>query len=117
MEWDTAAADIIVSEAGGVVVQAGKVTGRGELLEDWKVSGQCVGAGQFIQTVSGVLGVNLAADCCLLVDAQRADNFRGGDRFHEICMHHEAYGILYMLMLNLALLAMSTLPICFVCIC
>lgn len=37
MEWDTAAADIIVKEAGGVVLQAGKVTGKGELLEDWRV--------------------------------------------------------------------------------
>jgi fructose-1,6-bisphosphatase/inositol monophosphatase family enzyme len=37
-EWDTAAADIIVREAGGVVLQAGKVTGKGELLEDWQVS-------------------------------------------------------------------------------
>jgi 3'-phosphoadenosine 5'-phosphosulfate (PAPS) 3'-phosphatase len=37
MEWDTAAADIIVKEAGGVVLQAGKITGKGELLEDWKV--------------------------------------------------------------------------------
>lgn len=36
MEWDTAAADIIVKEAGGVVLQAGKVTGKGELLEDWR---------------------------------------------------------------------------------
>ncbi|WIA28648.1 hypothetical protein OEZ86_011184 [Tetradesmus obliquus] len=36
MEWDTAAADIIVKEAGGVVLQAGKITGKGELLEDWK---------------------------------------------------------------------------------
>lgn len=35
-EWDTAAADIIVREAGGVVLQAGKVTGKGELLEDWQ---------------------------------------------------------------------------------
>jgi fructose-1,6-bisphosphatase/inositol monophosphatase family enzyme len=37
MEWDTAAADIIVKEAGGMVLQAGKITGKGELLEDWKV--------------------------------------------------------------------------------
>ncbi|KAF6263648.1 hypothetical protein COO60DRAFT_1470341 [Scenedesmus sp. NREL 46B-D3] len=36
MEWDSAAADIIVKEAGGVVLQAGKITGKGELLEDWK---------------------------------------------------------------------------------
>jgi fructose-1,6-bisphosphatase/inositol monophosphatase family enzyme len=40
MEWDTAAADIIVKEAGGVVLQAGKITGKGELLEDWKVRGR-----------------------------------------------------------------------------
>lgn len=38
MEWDTAAADIIVQEAGGVVLQAGKITGSGELLEDWQVN-------------------------------------------------------------------------------
>lgn len=38
MEWDTAAADIIVREAGGAVLQAGKVTGKGELLENWRVS-------------------------------------------------------------------------------
>ncbi|GBF90208.1 3 (2),5 -bisphosphate nucleotidase [Raphidocelis subcapitata] len=36
MEWDTAAADIIVREAGGVVLHAGRCSGRGELLEDWK---------------------------------------------------------------------------------
>ncbi|KIY99880.1 hypothetical protein MNEG_8083 [Monoraphidium neglectum] len=36
MEWDTAAADIIVREAGGVVLYAGRCTGKGELLEDWK---------------------------------------------------------------------------------
>eukprot|EP00879_Flechtneria_rotunda_P030563 GHRR01033212.1.p1 GENE.GHRR01033212.1~~GHRR01033212.1.p1 ORF type:complete len:257 (+),score=66.38 GHRR01033212.1:245-1015(+) len=36
MEWDTCAADIIVREAGGLVVQAGKVSSTGELLEDWK---------------------------------------------------------------------------------
>jgi hypothetical protein len=40
-EWDTAAADIIVREAGGVVLQAGKVTGKGELLEDWQVRFCC----------------------------------------------------------------------------
>lgn len=39
MEWDTAAADIIVREAGGVVLQAGRCSGQtGELLEDWRVS-------------------------------------------------------------------------------
>jgi 3'(2'), 5'-bisphosphate nucleotidase len=37
MEWDTAAADIIVKEAGGIVLQAGRVSGKGELLEDWRV--------------------------------------------------------------------------------
>jgi hypothetical protein len=36
-QWDTAAADIIVREAGGLVVRAGKCSNRGELLEDWKV--------------------------------------------------------------------------------
>lgn len=35
-EWDTAASDIIVREAGGVVLYAGKCNNRGELLEDWK---------------------------------------------------------------------------------
>jgi hypothetical protein len=38
-EWDTAAADIIVREAGGVVLQAGKLTSTGQHLEDWRVSG------------------------------------------------------------------------------
>lgn len=41
-QWDTAAADIIVREAGGVVYNAGKVTSKGELLEDWKVRRHCV---------------------------------------------------------------------------
>lgn len=36
-EWDTAAADVIVREAGGVVLQAGKCDGKGKALEDWKV--------------------------------------------------------------------------------
>jgi hypothetical protein len=36
-EWDTAAADIIVREAGGVVLQAGKLTSNGQHLEDWRV--------------------------------------------------------------------------------
>lgn len=35
-EWDTAAADIIVSEAGGVVLQAGLCDHNGKALEDWK---------------------------------------------------------------------------------
>mmetsp|Transcript_34130 Transcript_34130/g.61542 ORF Transcript_34130/g.61542 Transcript_34130/m.61542 type:complete len:308 (-) Transcript_34130:348-1271(-) len=35
-EWDTAAADIIVREAGGLVLQAGKTTSKGEMLEDWR---------------------------------------------------------------------------------
>jgi len=36
MEWDVAAADIIVKEAGGVVVHAGKMSGKGEFLEEWR---------------------------------------------------------------------------------
>lgn len=36
MEWDTAAADVIVREAGGVVLHAGRCSPKGELLEDWK---------------------------------------------------------------------------------
>ncbi|KAI8474869.1 MAG: hypothetical protein J3K34DRAFT_406080 [Monoraphidium minutum] len=36
MEWDTAAADVIVREAGGVVLYAGLCNGKGEVLEDWK---------------------------------------------------------------------------------
>lgn len=35
-QWDTAAADIIVQEAGGAVVQAGRCSPTGELLEDWR---------------------------------------------------------------------------------
>lgn len=35
-EWDTAAADIIVREAGGVVLQAGLCDDKGNALEDWK---------------------------------------------------------------------------------
>lgn len=38
-EWDTAAADIIVQEAGGVVLQAGTCNNDGKALEDWRVSG------------------------------------------------------------------------------
>lgn len=36
-EWDTAAAHIIVEEAGGSVLQAGLCDSKGKLLEDWKV--------------------------------------------------------------------------------
>mmetsp|Transcript_27775 Transcript_27775/g.70804 ORF Transcript_27775/g.70804 Transcript_27775/m.70804 type:complete len:344 (-) Transcript_27775:758-1789(-) len=35
-EWDTAAADVIVREAGGVVLQAGLCDDKGRALEDWK---------------------------------------------------------------------------------
>ncbi|GFH05711.1 uncharacterized protein HaLaN_00214 [Haematococcus lacustris] len=35
-EWDTAAADVIVREAGGVVLQAGRCDSKGKSLEDWK---------------------------------------------------------------------------------
>jgi hypothetical protein len=38
-QWDTAAADVIVREAGGVVLHAGRCTGKGEILEDWKARG------------------------------------------------------------------------------
>jgi hypothetical protein len=36
-EWDIAAADIIVREAGGVVLQAGAQDAKGNPLQDWKV--------------------------------------------------------------------------------
>lgn len=36
-EWDTAAADIIVREAGGVVLYAGACDNEGKALEDWRV--------------------------------------------------------------------------------
>ncbi len=36
-EWDTAAADIIVREAGGIVLQAGDCKDDGTALQDWKV--------------------------------------------------------------------------------
>ncbi len=36
-EWDTAAADIIVREAGGVVLQAGKQDNKGNPQQEWKV--------------------------------------------------------------------------------
>lgn len=35
-EWDTAASHIIVTEAGGIVLQAGKCDNKGKALEDWK---------------------------------------------------------------------------------
>lgn len=35
-EWDTAAADIIVREAGGACVRAGACDSQGNALEDWK---------------------------------------------------------------------------------
>lgn len=35
-EWDTAAAHVIVTEAGGTVIAAGKCDNRGKALEDWK---------------------------------------------------------------------------------
>lgn len=35
-EWDTAAADVIVREAGGVVLQAGVCDDKGVCKEDWK---------------------------------------------------------------------------------
>ncbi|KXZ56091.1 hypothetical protein GPECTOR_2g973 [Gonium pectorale] len=35
-EWDTAAADIIVREAGGVVLAAGNQDNKGNPLQDWK---------------------------------------------------------------------------------
>lgn len=35
-EWDTAAAHAIVTEAGGVVLQAGACDNKGNALEDWK---------------------------------------------------------------------------------
>lgn len=42
-EWDTAAAHVIVEEAGGSVLQAGLCDSKGKLLEDWKVGlrGEC----------------------------------------------------------------------------
>jgi 3'-phosphoadenosine 5'-phosphosulfate (PAPS) 3'-phosphatase len=35
-EWDTAAAHVIVTEAGGTVVQAGRCDNKGNALEDWR---------------------------------------------------------------------------------
>jgi 3'(2'), 5'-bisphosphate nucleotidase len=37
-EWDTAAAHIIVTEAGGTVVQAGLCDSKGQPLEDWQAA-------------------------------------------------------------------------------
>lgn len=39
-EWDTAAAQAVVEEAGGSVVQAGRCDNKGVPLEDWKVGGR-----------------------------------------------------------------------------
>lgn len=44
-EWDTAAAHIIVTEAGGQVMQAGLCDNKGKPLEDWKVGGRLGEAG------------------------------------------------------------------------
>ena len=38
-EWDTAAAQAIVEEAGGTVIQAGRCDSKGKLLEDWQARG------------------------------------------------------------------------------
>lgn len=35
-EWDTAAAHVVVTEAGGSVIQAGRCDNKGKALEDWK---------------------------------------------------------------------------------
>ncbi len=35
-EWDTAASHVIVTEAGGTVVQAGRCDNKGAALEDWR---------------------------------------------------------------------------------
>jgi 3'(2'), 5'-bisphosphate nucleotidase len=35
-EWDTAAAHVVVTEAGGSVVAAGRCDNKGAALEDWK---------------------------------------------------------------------------------
>ena len=37
-EWDTCASQIIVEEAGGRVVQAGRCGNKGEALEDWRAA-------------------------------------------------------------------------------
>ena len=35
-EWDTAAPHVVLSEAGGEILQCGRCTGEGELLEPWE---------------------------------------------------------------------------------
>ena len=42
-EWDTAAAHVVVTEAGGEVLQAGRCDNKGKPLEDWKVGGRLAG--------------------------------------------------------------------------
>lgn len=37
-EWDTAASQAVVEEAGGQVLQAGRCDGRGAALEDWRAA-------------------------------------------------------------------------------
>jgi 3'(2'), 5'-bisphosphate nucleotidase len=37
-EWDTAASHVIVTEAGGSVIQAGRCDNKGVALEDWKAA-------------------------------------------------------------------------------
>lgn len=37
-EWDTAASHVIVTEAGGSVIQAGRCDHKGGMLEDWKAA-------------------------------------------------------------------------------
>jgi 3'(2'), 5'-bisphosphate nucleotidase len=37
-EWDTAAAHVIVEEAGGTVVRAGACDNKGNALEDWRTA-------------------------------------------------------------------------------
>lgn len=68
-EWDTAAAHIIVEEAGGSVLQAGLCDSKGKLLEDWKVGGQggargssCLSCGR----CQGRLPVRHSRACCLV---------------------------------------------------
>ena len=37
-EWDTAAAHVVVTEAGGSVIQAGRCDNKGAALEDWRAA-------------------------------------------------------------------------------
>jgi len=37
-EWDTGAAHVIVTEAGGSVIQAGRCDNKGNAIEDWKAA-------------------------------------------------------------------------------